>query len=148
MSTIVETNTLERTIIKDKLISTAAHFNVRETLSYTWVGLVGISIDLALFLVFRDALDITPSLASFLSAASAATLTFPLNAHFTFQKKDNLKKRFLAYASINGFGTILGASLVFIGFNIIGLNDKFVKLIATVIVAATQFLLNKFVAFK
>lgn len=83
-----------------------------------------------------------------LSAATAATLTFPLNAHFTFQKKDDLHKRFIIYLAINAFGTLLGGFLVFVGFNLVGLNDKIAKLIATVIVAGTQFLLNKFAAFK
>ena len=96
----------------------------------------------------RSLFDTPPAIASLISAATAATLTFPLNAHFTFQKKDDLHKRFLMYLAINAFGTFLGGALVFVGFNLIGLNDKVAKLIATVIVAGTQFILNKFVAFK
>ena len=134
--------------IKAKISHVAGKFNVRETLSYTWVGFVGIGIDFVVFLLLRSVFDTPPAIASMLSAATAATLTFPLNAHFTFQKKDDLHKRFIMYLLINGFGMLLGGFLVFVGFNLIGLNDKVVKFIATVIVAGTQFLLNKFVAFK
>lgn len=109
---------------------------------------MGVAIDLLFFLLLRTVFDTPPALASFCSAATAATLTFPLNAHFTFQKKDDLHKRFMFYVVINGFGTILGATLVFFGFNILGINDNIVKIVATVIVAATQFLMNKFIAFK
>lgn len=121
---------------------------MRETLSYTWVGFVGIGLDFVIFLGIRSLYDIPPATASLISAGLAATLTFPLNARFTFKKKDDLHKRFVQYLLINGFGTILGATLVFVGFNLIGLNDRFAKAVATFIVAGTQFLLNKFVAFK
>lgn len=125
-----------------------SHFNLRETLSYTWVGLVGVSLDILFFFIFREVFGIHPVLSSVMSAGSAAVLTFPLNLKFTFQKNDNIKKRFYMYLVINFIGLLLGALLIFIGYDVLGLNDKLVKLASTFVVAATQFLLNKFIAFK
>jgi putative flippase GtrA len=123
-------------------------FNVRETLSYTWVGFVGIGLDLVFFFILREVAGLNPVISTMCSAAIAATLTFPLNLKFTFQKNDNIKKRFYMYVVINFIGLLLGAALIYLGYDILGINDKFVKLGSTVVVAGTQFLLNKFIAFK
>lgn len=123
-------------------------FNIRETLSYTWVGLVGVALDLVFFIIFREIVGLHPVISSVFSAAMAATLTFPLNLKYTFQKKDNIKKRFYMYLGVNFTGLMLGAALIFIGYDILGLNDMLVKLASTVVVAGTQFMLNKFIAFK
>lgn len=123
-------------------------FNVRETLSYTWVGLVGVGLDIIFFFIFREVAGLHPVVSSIFSAAIAATLTFPLNLKFTFQKNDNIKKRFYTYLLINFIGLLLGAALIYLGYDILGINDKLVKLGSTVVVAGTQFLLNKFIAFK
>lgn len=123
-------------------------FNIRETLSYTWVGLVGVALDFSFFLLFREVFGLHPVICSIMSAAIAATLTFPLNLKFTFQKKDNIRKRFYAYLVINLVGLLLGAALIYLGYDILNINDKLVKLGSTVVVAGTQFMLNKFIAFK
>lgn len=123
-------------------------FNVRETLSYTWVGFVGVSLDFVFFFVFREVFGLHPVVSSVFSASIAATLTFPLNLKFTFQKNDNIKKRFNTYLLINFIGLLLGAALIYLGYDILSINDKVVKLGSTVVVAGTQFLLNKFIAFK
>lgn len=134
--------------VKNRISYVVSHFNIRETLSYAWVGVVGVAIDVVAYLLFRSTLDTPPVLTTILSSSIAAALTFPLNAHFTFRKKDKLRVRFVQYLSISFFGTALGGMLVFIGFNLIGLDDRIAKAISVVCVAATQFILNKFIAFK
>ena len=121
-----------------------SHFNLRETLSYTWIGLVGVALDACFFFALRTFTDIPPVGMTILSAMMAAALTFPLNARFTFQKSDNLKSRFSLYLLVNLFGVFLGATMMYVGNSLLGIDDRLMKGVIIFVVAATQFLLNKF----
>ncbi len=137
---------MEAAIAKYK--SFLEHFNIRETLSYTWVGIVGVLLDAIGFAIIRSIFDLDPVIITTVSAMIAAALTFPLNAKFTFLKSDNLYKRFQIYIVINLLGVMLGAAIMFFGHDLVGIDDRIVKAVSVVFVAGTQFLLNKFIAFK
>ena len=126
----------------------AAQFNMRETLSYAWVGVVGVALDAGFFFMMREFTSLSPVAMTMLASMSAAVITFPLNLRFTFQKSDNLVKRLSLYLVINLFGMALGGLMMFVGHDLIGIDDRIMKGIILVFVAGVQFLLNKFIAFK
>jgi putative flippase GtrA len=126
----------------------AQTFSVRETLSYGWVGLIGVTLDAGAFFMLRQNLQWHPIAATILSATTASVLTFPLNRHFTFRKTDQARVRLIKYIFINLSGVALGAGIMFAGHTLQGFRPGPVKAASIVMVAGTQFLLNKFVAFK
>jgi putative flippase GtrA len=126
----------------------AQSFSVRETLSYTWVGLIGASIDAGAFFVLRQNLQWHPIAATILSATTASVMTFPLNMYFTFRKTDHARIRLIKNVSVNLSGVTLGAVIMFIGHTLQGFSPGHVKAASIALVAGAQFLLNKFVAFK
>ena len=126
----------------------AGAFSVRETLSYGWVGLVGVALDASGFFALRQYLRWLPVAATIFSSTTASVLTFPLNSHFTFRKTDHARMRLIKYVSINLSGVALGAGIMYVGHTLQGFRPGSVKAASIVLVAGTQFLLNKFVAFK
>lgn len=132
--------------VQKKLLSLKSHFNVRETLSYGWVGLVGVAIDYGVFILAVS--QFSPVASTLISSITSATLTFPLNRHFTFKKVDNPHRRFIQYIVINLLGTILSAAIVYGMITSVGASNGIAKAVAIFFVAAFQFLMNKFVAFK
>jgi len=126
----------------------ARAFSVRETLSYVWVGLVGVALDAGGFFMLCQYLQWYPVAATILSSTTASVLTFPLNRRFTFRKTDHARLRLVKYVSINLFSVALGAGIMFVGNTLQGFRPGPVKAASIAMVAGTQFLLNKFVAFK
>ena len=57
----------------------AQTFSIRETLSYGWVGLIGVALDAGAFFMLRQNLQWHPIAATVLSATTASVLTFPLS---------------------------------------------------------------------
>ena len=126
----------------------ARAFSVRETLSYGRVGLVGVALDAGGFFLLCQYLQWHPVAATVLSSTMASVLTFPLNRHFTFRKPDHARMRLIKYISINLSGVALGAAIMLVGHTLRGFRPGPVKAASIAMVAGTQFLLNKFVAFK
>lgn len=123
-------------------------FSVRETVSYGWVGLIGVTLDAGAFYLLRRQLQVDPVWATIISATVAALLTFPLNMRITFRKSDRAAARLVKYVAINLFGVALGAAIMYAGHTLQGMRPGVVKAASIVIVAGTQFLLNKFFAFR
>ena len=126
----------------------AQAFSVRETLCYGWVGLVGVALDAGGFIMLRQCLQWHPVAATVLSSTTASVLTFPLNRRFTFRKTDHARIRLIKYIFINLSNVALGAGIMFVGHTLQGFRPGPVKAASIAMVAGTQFLLNKFVAFK
>jgi len=115
---------------------------------YCIIGGIGASLDLIFYILFVRYLHIEPTLASFLSVSLGICNNFILNMHFNFKLKDKKIRRFIQFYTIGMFGAILSAALIFILFNLLGLNFIIAKLLTIIPIVVLQFIFNKSVSFK
>ncbi len=142
---------------------------VRELIKYGLVGLVGLIIDLGVYFLLFEKLQIyypftdqiyallgekisvdviNSDISHIISSVLAITNNFILNSYFTFKVTDNKLRRFFSFSGIAVIGLVVSTALmtVFVGtFNMDGMMSK---IFATCIVAAMQFCINKFFTFK
>lgn len=87
-------------------------------------------------------------LSNFISVNIGITCSFFLNTYFNFRQTSKLGKRALSFFLVGYCGLGLSSMMLFIGTNVIHINDIVVKVIAIFFVAAFQFVLNKLITYS
>lgn len=87
-------------------------------------------------------------LANFISVNIGITCSFILNTYFNFKKSNKLGKRAISFFAVGYCGLGLSFLLLYIGTNLLHINDIIVKLVSIVFVAAFQFILNKMITYS
>lgn len=133
------------------------------------VGVVGFAIDLGVYylLVVKYAVHypFTPFISDLLGGSMSVKMldidtsyvigsalaiinNFMLNSYFTFKVTDKKLKRFASFAGIASIGLVIGTFLITIFIGVIGMDEMLAKIVATIIVAMMQFIVNKLFTFK
>jgi len=126
-----------------------ARFPVMRFFRFGLVGLSGVFVDLGVFYLLRDSLNLALTRSAMASAEVAIVNNFLWNDLWTFRditqqqrgKRQRLK-RFLKFNLICLAGLILNVLIVNLLFNIFGVNEYLAKLIAIVIVTFWNFWIN------
>jgi putative flippase GtrA len=74
--------------------------------------------------------------------------SFLLNRTYNFKTKDRVLQRFLSFYIIGLMGLLLSAVLLHVMVEMKGMNTIYAKVLVIIVVAVSQFLLNKFITFK
>jgi len=120
---------------------------IRQIFLYALIGGLSASADSIMFVILRH-VNIYIYFANFLSINIGITLSFLLNTFFNFKKTDRLKKRALSFYSIGYCGLLISMFILWLGTDILKVNEILVKLSSVVIVAMIQFVLNKFITYR
>jgi len=120
---------------------------IRELILYGLIGGSTAALDVALFHLFFT-IGVPLLLANFISVNIAIALSFLLNAKFNFKKTDSLAKRAVSFFSIGYFGLLISLAILWVGVDVLKYQELYVKVFSVVIVAAVQYVLNKFLTFK
>lgn len=83
-----------------------------------------------------------------IGSALAIINNFILNSYFTFKVTDKKLKRFASFAGIASIGLVVSTLLITLFIGVLGLDEMLAKVIATLIVAFLQFIVNKLFTFK
>ena len=121
---------------------------VQELIKYGLVGVVGLVIDVGIYYLLFDKCGVYYLVASVIGSTLAIINNFVLNSYFTFKVTNNKLKRFISFAGIAGVGMLLQTGLLALFVSVFSMNEMVGKIIAIVIVAAIQFIVNKFFTFK
>jgi putative flippase GtrA len=81
--------------------------NLKAFLSFAGVGVAGFLVDFGLLFAITTFSNISPILARLPSFLAAATITWLLNARFTFGVPANTWRSWTKYISVNSFGFAL-----------------------------------------
>ena len=93
--------------------------------------------------------DIMPYLwANIISIHIGIFTSFVLNRSINFKVKDKIATRFLSFYTVGLVGLGISEGMLYLMVTIGGWNEIVCKLISIVVVALTQFLLNKYITFK
>ncbi|MBN9300998.1 MULTISPECIES: GtrA family protein [Dysgonomonas] len=143
--------------------------SIKQLIKYGLVGVVGLVIDMGVYylLVTKYSvhypfsnhistllagkmsvgmLDILIS--NIISSTLAVINNFILNSYFTFKVTDNKLKRFTSFAGIAVVGMVISSMLLTLFIGVMKMDDMLAKAFAICIVAAIQFIINKFFTFK
>ena len=155
--------------MKQHISNLAKKEGIRQLVKYGLVGLVGIIIDMGVFYLLaeklsvhypfseyiRDLLEgkmsvhlINTDISHIISSILAITNNFILNSYFTFKVTDNKLKRFMSFAGVAAVGLVISTTLMTLFVGQFKIDEMLSKILATCIVAAMQFCINKFVTFK
>lgn len=142
---------------------------VRELVKYGMVGSVGLVIDMGVFYLLAVKLSvqypfspyirellgervpmhvIDADISHIISSILAITNNFILNSYFTFRVTDNKFRRFLSFAGIAAVGLVISTTLITLLVGKFKIDEMPAKILATCVVAAMQFTINKFFTFK
>jgi len=120
---------------------------VRQIVFYGAIGTLSASTDAAIFWVLSSQTNVPLQLANAIGIAVGITMSFWLNRAFTFRVSDKAMARFATFWAVGLTGLVLSAIILEVGLRA-GFEPMRVKLVSVVIVAATQFVLNRTITFR
>ena len=126
---------------------THSHALFRQIVFYGAIGTLSASTDAAIFWVLSSRTDVPLQLANAIGIAVGITMSFWLNRAFTFQVSDRAMARFATFWAVGLTGLVLSAVILEVGLRA-GFEPMRVKLVSVVVVAATQFVLNRTITFR
>lgn len=124
------------------------YFKFRNLILYGIIGSFTSFLDFCVFTVLTSYIGIYYIIANCISVLVGITTSFLLNRAYNFKVKDHTKRRFVAFLSVGLCGLVLSNIILFVGIDVLHLNDLIVKLASIVLVVGFQFILNKFVTFS
>ena len=141
------------------------HNTFKEVIKYGIVGGIGAIVDAGIFYLLTSLFNVSYPfggvvnsmfhittanilISSFIGQFLGAVNNFILNGYFTFKVKDNKLKRFIPYLGVFFLGVIISTFSLTIMLDYLQMNEMLSKIIAMVIVAMIQFMLNKFIVFR
>lgn len=113
-------------------------------------GIIGSFTSFLDFCVFSTLcyFDIHYIVANCLSVLVGITTSFLLNRSYNFKVKDHAKRRFVTFLTIGLCGLVLSNIILYLGIDMLYLDERIVKLLSILLVVGFQFVLNKFITFK
>lgn len=160
---------LTLTNMKLQIGSITKRKSFRQLVKYGLVGIVGLIIDMGLFylLVYHFSVHypFTAAISSLLGGKMSVSMldilvsnvigqtlavinNFILNSYFTFKVTDSKLRRFAYFAGVAIIGMGISSLLLTLFIGVMGIYDMVAKIMSIFIVAAIQFVINKFVTFK
>ncbi|MDR0784844.1 MAG: GtrA family protein [Treponema sp.] len=119
---------------------------LRQVVLYGVFGCLSAFVDILIFSLLSGFLNV--NLANFISVHCGILCSFLLNTFFTFKVKDKIKRRIAIFFCVGYLGLLLSMLILWVGVDKIGFDKMPVKIVSVFIVAAVQFLLNKFITYR
>lgn len=112
-------------------------------------GIIGVCcslFDLAIFSLLCKGMSYL--VANIISTHCGIFCSFFLNRHFNFKVKDKTRQRFLSFYTVGLLGLGMSEFLLYLFVQKVAMGELLSKLIAVLVVAIVQFLLNKYITFR
>lgn len=119
---------------------------ILEIVLYGLIGVISSITDSIVFYFLSMFMDIYTS--NYISINVGITLSFFMNTFINFKRSDNLILRAISFYSVGYIGMLLSMLLLFINVELLDYNKMTVKISSVFIVAAFQFVFNKFITFR
>lgn len=119
----------------------------KEMILYGIFGLFSASMDTLSFMLLSK-IGLSLLAANFISVNIGIAISFLLNTFLNFKKSSKLGQRALKFFGVGYMGLALSTFIMWYGVTIMHQKQIIIKVISVVIVAAVQYLLNKFITFR
>ena len=120
----------------------------RQLLLYALIGGTCAMIDFGIFSLCNHFLALDLLVANIIGCVIGMLCSFFLNYYINFKANSHFLRRLLSFLTVGSIGLLFSELIMHIGANMIELNEYLVKFLSVFLVAALQFLLNKFITFK
>jgi len=120
----------------------------RQLLLYALIGGTCAMIDFGIFTLCNHFLALDPLVANIIGCVIGMLCSFFLNYYINFKANSHFLRRLLSFLTVGSIGLLFSELIMHIGANMIEANEYLVKFLSVFLVAALQFLLNKFITFK
>ncbi|MBQ3095231.1 MAG: GtrA family protein [Clostridia bacterium] len=120
----------------------------RQLLLYALIGGTCAMIDFGIFSLCNHFLALDPLVANIIGCVIGMLCSFFLNYYINFKANSHFLRRLLSFLTVGSIGLLFSELIMHIGANMIEANEYLVKFLSVFLVAALQFLLNKFITFK
>lgn len=119
----------------------------KEMILYGIFGLFSASMDTLSFMLLSK-IGLSLLAANFISVNIGIAISFLLNTFLNFKKSSKLGQRALKFFGVGYMGLALSTFIMWYGVTIMHQKQIIIKIISVVIVAAVQYILNKFITFR
>lgn len=119
----------------------------REMFLYGIFGLFSAGMDTLSFWLFSK-IGMPLLGANFIGVNIGITISFFLNSFINFKRTDSLGKRAIKFYGVGYVGLLLSTLIMWVGVEKMYLQSMYVKVFSVILVAAVQYLANKFFTFK
>ena len=120
----------------------------RNLILYGIIGVFCAGLDFGIFTVLCHYHVMDPQWANVISIHVGIFTSFILNRSFNFRVKNKTAVRFLSFYMVGLVGLGITALMLYLMVDLGHMNEVVCKLISIVVVALTQFVLNKYITFK
>ncbi|MDR0604905.1 MAG: GtrA family protein [Bacteroidales bacterium] len=134
----------------DKSLKSFIQFYYRRYRNFILYGIIGgisASLDFGIYTLLCK-LGLNYQIANLISIHCGIFCSFILNRTYNFKTKDRTLLRFRSFYIIGMTGWILSVVILYVMIDIKEWNAIYAKLLVVVVVAISQFLLNKFITFR
>lgn len=114
---------------------------------YGAIGASAVVIDLGLFILLHEVMDVNVWVAHSVSVGVAVVWSFLLNAFFNFGTTDRLLIRFASFATVSFVGYLVGLAVIAV-VTAGDVGGTPAKIISLPVVFITQYLLNSRISFR
>ncbi|MCK5811794.1 MAG: GtrA family protein [Clostridiales bacterium] len=115
---------------------------------YIIIGTIATTVDTAIFYYLSKWLAFPLILANGFSLFIGVLLSFYLNSHFNFHKKDKFTKRLSFFSVVLFVGMIIGTSLISLFINVFSMNIVLAKILSVMIAGVFQYIFNCKITFS
>lgn len=115
---------------------------------YILIGASATLVDTSIFYVLNEFAGFSIILSNCISLTIGILLSFYLNSHFNFRKKNRFLRRLLFFSVILLFGMLIGTSILYVMVNTAGINKIASKVISVIVTGVFQYLFNSRITFR
>lgn len=112
-------------------------------IKYAIVGCLGLVVDLGLFYLLHEVLDVNYLISNIVSSSLAVLHNFILNSFITFKVRDKLVQRFVSFYLVALIGMGVSSGILALMIDVLMLHSMFSKAVSVFIVAILQYFINK-----
>lgn len=120
----------------------------RQLLLYGLIGGTCAMIDFGIFSLCNHFLSLDPLVANIIGCVVGMLCSFFLNYYLNFKANSHFVRRLLSFLTVGTLGLLFSELIMHVGANLLSANEYLVKICSVFLVAALQFVLNKFITFK
>ena len=122
--------------------------SIKQIIKYSVVGILINSIGYIFYIILSNLLGINPSISAILSGVMVTTISYYLNATFTFKVKNIERKITLNYYLLYISAIFIHSLIIFIFSNIYNFAHEIVAGVSLIIISLLLFLIQKFYLFN
>ncbi len=130
-------------VIMKRLFEKHRHF-----LMYVLIGAVATAVDMTVFFLLSDVLDLNYIISNIISVFIGIFTSFELNSRFNFRKTNLRMRRLISFTIVCLLGMAMGSLLLVLFYSHLGMPKYIAKVLSVISAGVFQFLFNKNITFR